>query len=1191
MAQNIRSLRDKLGMTQQEIASELGVTETTYARWERESSHPKWLLPHLQMLAERGGVGSSLSGTRQTVKDPLHRKILERLNEKIDSGDFELCVVDLLNKGGVNVVLIGGMSDGGFDGAVTMDDSVPAPLIVTTGTDVLRNFKKNLRAAKIRTKSRTVFVATAKTIRPKTRREIEEFAEDNGYEAAQIYDQNWLAIQLYGNPTWCKKLLGVSGKPSALSRFPITDRPTLSDVFVGRESQLQILTDSKEDCLVKGSPGSGKTYLFFNLAQVQNAYFLCDHDSDAIADAIREEEPRIVLVDDAHSHQTELESLMRIRSQTGSDFRIVASSWPSDYFVQRTCNLLKLDPKHVVELPPLSDDQIIQVIEATGIRSHVQLQAMIRQQSQGMPGLAVTLSNLCLNSNTDIYRIASGEALLNQIMPRLVEFIGEDVRELLALFAVGGKAGMSRKDIASYWGRNELDILQTLTNLSEAGIVKLGFEDRIVVVPFALTITLVRQVFFGKIPNPEGYLNLFSHSPEKPHSLMVLVGTHAAGARIPYLKELLKKHAHTTNLTEFAAIGVEEASFVIREFPEEIFETALGFLSTDPEQFLPMLYDHTIEIDNQFESSFSRIRSVIDSWLEELPPSHPVVPFRHTVLISATMEWTQRQNKTSKQVAKITNHMLCKAFEGSWEAWTSGAVDMTAHSYRAVPTIEYSKQLEKQWNQVSACICDSADVAGYWIDTIDLIRQWTYVLVPVTVNSETVEIRKQFAVQIRNDLARYFSNSPGLLSEITKFDHNLSGCIPVPIDVEFQTLFPVERDEREQLNGESILEIVKPKVDQYIELGPEEAAKRIQYYEAEAEKAHIRYPRLTVHLCHMIAELVEEPLIWLDALIQKRCEVDLIKQFVCKSAAIDAKATVEILTHHTQDHFYTQVLLELSMTDIELFRINSNSLTEYISKNLKSLRSAIFERNYCDKVLVELLSSEVPSIRYTAALSFFELQRASPQEFLEEWRTAILSGDSGNVLSNTQEYYLEKLFETDRELAILWLKKHYGAGAQERPFGFDDVATKVMRILSAEERKELINQIDQSNLPSIIAIELIGTDTSLYTEWLKVQTSLDRQLLPLNNPENQSWSKLLLIALEHRIDPIDVAESVATPIMYMWSGSETDMWKQRRLSFQNVLNSNEENSKVTKTISLVISELNRRIDHAEKIAQIPDLRL
>ena len=130
MTQSLKSLRRRLGLTQEELAVELGVTSSTYSKWERTEEHaPACLERYLSMKSELEAPGLHLSGYNVTIKDPLHKKILEALNGRVDSTDFEQCAASLLQQSGLRVVRVGGGGDGGFDAEVEDDDAEPSPLI------------------------------------------------------------------------------------------------------------------------------------------------------------------------------------------------------------------------------------------------------------------------------------------------------------------------------------------------------------------------------------------------------------------------------------------------------------------------------------------------------------------------------------------------------------------------------------------------------------------------------------------------------------------------------------------------------------------------------------------------------------------------------------------------------------------------------------------------------------------------------------------------------------------------------------------------------------------------------------------------------------------------------------------------------------------------------------------------------
>ena len=115
----------------------------------------------------------------------------------------------------------------------------------------------------------------------------------------QIYGRSAMADRLYDCPRWCLELLGLTGKPSVLSEIP-SGRSLGDQPIVGREKALEwLLDDRRGDSLVIGVPGSGKTLLLSHLVKSEKGLFLIDNDRTALADAIREQRPKAIIVDDA----------------------------------------------------------------------------------------------------------------------------------------------------------------------------------------------------------------------------------------------------------------------------------------------------------------------------------------------------------------------------------------------------------------------------------------------------------------------------------------------------------------------------------------------------------------------------------------------------------------------------------------------------------------------------------------------------------------------------------------------------------------------------------------------------------------------------------------------------------------------------------------------------------------------------
>ena len=259
----LKSLRSRLGLTQATLAKAVGVVSNTLARWERgELGIPGWAAERLDAVSGSGSSGSAVTRPRGVVLDPHHGAILEALNGDLDPAVFEACAVDILKRDWPRLVPVAGGGDDGFDGAVADSSGRnPFPLVVTTGKDLTGNLRRNLRRARRNREAvdRALF-ATSRRVTPGMRQKLDAEARKLEVTLLQIYDQDWFAQRLYAEPSWCQRLLHVTGRPRALSPFPVTRRPVLGDRILGRERETRWLQERTGDCLLVGAPGSGKTF-------------------------------------------------------------------------------------------------------------------------------------------------------------------------------------------------------------------------------------------------------------------------------------------------------------------------------------------------------------------------------------------------------------------------------------------------------------------------------------------------------------------------------------------------------------------------------------------------------------------------------------------------------------------------------------------------------------------------------------------------------------------------------------------------------------------------------------------------------------------------------------------------------------------------------------------------------------------
>jgi hypothetical protein len=382
-------------------------------------------------------------------RDPFYQQIVARLNGRLDPAAFEHCAAALLQPIYPGLVPIRGGSDAGMDGACADGQGRAYPLVCTTGEDVIGNLQASLRSYLNNGGSRRLAIAaTSQALTPRRWRNLEEAADALGFILISVHEQTSLADLLYRSPQWCVELLGLPHDPPPLSALPRTERPSLPTPLVGRDEDLAWLKRTSGDLLLVGQPGAGKTRVLSELGRSGDALFVVTEDLGRILAGVRQQQPTILLVDDAHLCPDLLVELRRQRAQAGFEFRIIADCWPGDQ--DAVARALGVAPSAVRTLHLLTREHIVEVIRACGIAGPNALLHELVHQAEGRPGLAVTLCHLCVNEGPSV--VALGDALCRDVRTTFERLVGREATTLLAAFAVGGEYGMPMAVVARAGG-------------------------------------------------------------------------------------------------------------------------------------------------------------------------------------------------------------------------------------------------------------------------------------------------------------------------------------------------------------------------------------------------------------------------------------------------------------------------------------------------------------------------------------------------------------------------------------------------------------------------------------------------------------------------------------------------------------------------------------------------------------------
>jgi len=652
------------------------------------------------------------------LRDQFYRKIIESLEGQLDPELFERCAAALLRSIWPGLVPIRGGTDAGMDGAIADGKGPPFSLVSTTAKDVLRNLTKNLKSYLAKGGSRRrVILATSQALTQTRRKNLHDRAVELGFQLMQIHDQAAMADLLYPSPKWCKELLGLTGDPAPLSVIPRTKRPLILHTLVGRESDLCWLREAEGDRLLVGQPGSGKTFLLQQLALAGQGLFVVNKDRGEIAAGLRAQRPRRLLVDDAVGDLDLVLDLKQMRRDFGADFSILASCWPGDK--DRVAEAMGIPDSAILSVEPLTRSEIVEVVKLAGVHRPNELIREIVDQSEGRPGLAVTLSRLCLLG--DVRQVVLGDKLRSSISEFFAPILGNDVIAVLGAFALGGNSGLRKSVVASGLGLTELQLWSMLTELATAGIISGENNDRISVWPARLRHALVRLVFF------EGAQSLpiepfLQQAPDMSQVALTLTGATGYDKAVPdtLLVEVLEEASSNFAWQQYAWLGPEETRWVLSHHPEKAIAVARPGLHHAPEHAIPLLLAAAVNDTRPLHSTPDAPLRIIQDWVNAAVPDTGDVFLRRSRLLCSVCAWVSAGNDvgTALQTLPMTMSPTFQDME------TDPGRGMTVTIRYGSVSFDDMTAVQSLWPEVLEILREYG--VADWAPVLMAIEEWAY---------------------------------------------------------------------------------------------------------------------------------------------------------------------------------------------------------------------------------------------------------------------------------------------------------------------------------------------------------------------------------------------------------------------------------------------------------------------------------
>ncbi len=1146
----LRNLRLRLSFTQKELAHEIRVNPNTIARWERgeipisEESSSKIL-----SVAMSNPSQISQANTQIYPIDDLHNSILQALEGKLNPELFEQCAVDLIGQDIGGVVLVGGVKDRGFDGAV-WDKKVgePTPLIVTTAKDILSNLKRNLNTLKKNHLAiKQVMFATSRRVTSSMRRKLSKATIDRGITLTQIYDLSWFASKLYRSPNWCQKLLGLTGQPCALSPYPISPRRQLNNELFGRELEIQWLLNHKSDCVIEGVPGSGKTFLLETLVAQGNALFLTEWNWQQIARDIRKLKPDAIIVDDAHICIEKISKLDQLRHEVHAlSVRIIASSWPSG--TKEIVDALRLLDEDKLTLKLIDADTMVNIIRSVGLNGPDELISTIKHQAEGRPGLAVTLTDTCLKGkNSDIHKVLSGELLLDQIFRGYEKSLGVDnPKILLTPFALGGKSGIFPEHVANYFNCSKLEITKNLVKLGTTGIIYEHFNGAISVVPGPLQSVLVYQAICNQTPRLD-YEILFRQVVNYLDFVEVLIDAHAIGAWIPNLEEYLESTNAMHLWDQYAWHGSRQAEYVIRKHPELILRIAQPALLHLPEMAIPLLLDRVnMERILPFETEDEATRT-LRVWVERALPEQDNVLAKRKILLQSAIKWNQQNDKIGVAVRAMLI-ALTPNFEHSTFDPGSGTT-MTIR--RGLLSNQDLCELTKFWPTIFGIL---QKYEGWsWTELLKFVSNWIDAEVYFRLSNDTKKLMQDFSkrivldlINIANDL--FFVHRR--LLELAKI-LNLDVEADRQLDWELELLFP--KVDESNWNKAQMDERDFKLVQYWRKKRPKDLAKFLD--RAKKEAARLDKIALPTFFLEHLARCVTRSLDFAETLVIHEIPYEFVRPFAQKASDCCESKWDEFAESCLKLQQYRQIGVEMILTNaasrIDLVR-GAILAAEGVEDRVRLFCTI---NDLPRKTLYELFQAGNSSLAISAAIGhWFAVETNEFTDYRDsEWKQAILRSACGWEGNDVEHYNLERILISDLALAENWLCNLVESN-EFVSFQTTKMTNSILDHLNVNQRCKILNSINSSFRSSKIVQHIVGHELSLYRILLSLHHLAHVQLAPLHDPSEKVWPKKVLLALDANFSDDEIVSAVRqSTVVRVGRASESseNIRKQFELLIQN----------------------------------------
>jgi hypothetical protein len=900
----------------------------------------------------------------------------------------------------------------------------------------------------------------------------------------------------------------------ALSKIPRSCRTGFQPNVIGRDTEIAWLKQTAGDKLIYAQPGMGKTFLLQHYAYHRDAYFLTTADLPAITEAIRQQQPAAVLIEDGQLNLETIRNLKFLRRSNDLDFEIIVDAWPGDF--DQLVDTMDLSKSATLELSSLGDDSIVKIIKTSGLEGPNALLHAIVHQSSGCPGRAVMLIDACLQKKIEDWRdVWTGEKLARWARAQVKKLIGDAAVEVLACCSLGGSDGIRESTAASILKRSESEVRCILHSLALGGlIVDLG-GGKVMVVPEPLRGILVKDVFFRKVA-PVSFEDAV-REVGLTHGLVktaIAARAHGAGLAASRLLELVQSINSNDVWREYACSSNDHGERVIQDHPELIPKLADVLLRTVPERVIPRLLELAArDLRPEHQAPEHPIRRIRD-WVQSGSPRRDALQ-RREIALEAFRRFVKMGRDCNLAIPLIPV-ILSPLFV---IAEQSPADRESFRCYHGGLSDNDLLRIQSLWNAVFDTL--EPHQLNNWTPILAAIQAWLFPYFgPSGVSPEQLRVLRSSETEILFRAARLAFGRPGVLSSLRRLATRRNFSIEVTVDETFEVIFPQYFEEDGEPKWDHLVFNVKRLAERLVRERTIDVVRKIQWCIVESEQMLDAKPGLCFLLCATIADLADDTIPWIEAMSSERCRADLLRPFLEKAAAHEPNSLAHKLRELLTDDDFRNEAVRVALVCNVPAEVRRMALAE-CSRVPDLVEKVSIISPLSNETITSLLTHPDHVVVSNALHGLWHAQEKRPlsDTIRQIWLKAA-------VRNLTDDWCLQQALSADSEFRMCWLNEQCVEGDDSRRFVSDKAFEAAVSFLTQEERCEILEKVQTSAVHAQTLVRtLVGGSVTIYTRLFRIHRLSRFFSCPLQRAADSEWVSLAICASTHGVSPDEIVSS------------------------------------------------------------------